>query len=102
MSNTAKINLSDISRRTQRYIAVVRPYTFVIFLVFAAVLYGFLVLRINELSNSEPTDAAISDQVQTTRLTHIDENVVKKLQSLRDNSVNVEALFNQARNNPFE
>jgi hypothetical protein len=69
------------------------------FLLLAAV-YGFVLLRITTLSNVQPDSSQVTSQV--SQLTpHIDKSAVKQLQSLEDNSVNVQTLFNQARSNPF-
>jgi hypothetical protein len=78
-----------------------RRYSFLLFLVFVVLLYGFVVLRINNLSNAQPSDEAVSSQVQAAQVPHIDQSVVQQLQSLQDNSVSVQTLFNQARSNPF-
>jgi hypothetical protein len=87
--------LSIISRRLHRY-------SFILFLIIVAALYGFIMLRISSLSNTEPTPDAISSQVQAARIPHIEQSVVNQLQSLQDNSVSVQALFDQARSNPFQ
>lgn len=102
MSSQVNIKLSSFTRKAGVYTKKLQPYGFVTFLVFTTLIYGFVLLRINDLGNREPSADAVNNQVQTIRLTHIDENVVKKLQSLRDNSVNVQALFDEARNNPFQ
>jgi hypothetical protein len=73
------------------------PITF--FLVLAGV-YGFMLLRITMLSNAQPTDSQISDRASSLSQ-HIDKRAVSQLQSLEDNSVNVQVLFQTARNNPF-
>ncbi len=79
-----------------------RPYSFIIFLVFVTLLYGFVLLRIHSLSTVEPSSNDVSSQVKAARIPHIDQAVVNQLQSLQNNSVSVKALFNQARSNPFQ
>lgn len=77
-------------------------YTLILFLVFVGCIYGFLLLRTHTLNNTQPSADAVSSQVKAARLPHIDQSVVKQLQTLRDNSVNVQSLFDQQRNNPFQ
>lgn len=77
-------------------------YRVVIFLLFVVILYGFIAYRINTLTNSPPSSASVNNQVNAAQIPHLDPTVVKQLQSLQDNSVNVKTLFNQARNNPFQ
>lgn len=80
----------------------VARYRLPLFILIVAVVYGFVFLRINTLSNVQPTPESIASQNNPIKKAHIDKTVVKQLQSLRDNSVNVQALFEQARNNPFQ
>lgn len=93
--------VQDISEKASGVLRRVSRYRFVLFLIFVALIYGFVVLRINSLSNAQPTDDAVNSQVQAARIPHIDQSVVNQLQSLQDNSVSVKSLFNQARANPF-
>lgn len=75
----------------------IAPLTFVLFV---AAIYGFLLVQITSLSNVQPDTTEISTEIAKLS-PHIDEKSASQLQSLEDNSVNVQTLFNQARNNPF-
>jgi hypothetical protein len=75
-------------------------YAFLMFLIFLAAVYGFVLYRINTLASAEPTDEATSQAISKTP--HIDEKVVSQLEALKDNSVSVQTLFDDARNNPFQ
>lgn len=79
-----------------------RRYSLVIFLVFISLVYGFVLFRIHSLATVQPSSDAVSSQVKAARIPHIDQSVVHQLQSLQDNSVSVQTLFNQARSNPFQ
>lgn len=79
-----------------------KRYSLPVFLVFVAVIYGFVLLRINNLSQAEPSDQAVTSQVQAAKIPHIDAAVVKQLETLQDNSVSVQSLFDEARSNPFQ
>lgn len=76
-------------------------YAWLISFVAIAATYGFVLLRINTLSNAQPDQNEVTAQSSRANVTHIDPQLVQKLQSLKDNSVDVQALFDQARNNPF-
>lgn len=93
--NTLLAKLNGLGKR-------LRPYRLLAFLLFVALLYGFVLLRINSLSNLQPSEDAVSSQVKAAKLPHIDQSVVNQLQSLQNNSVSVQALFDQARSNPFQ
>lgn len=100
--NAEKLNLQGTVNKLRNLAAVVKHYSFIIFVVFVALLYGFIAYRINSLGNMEPSSNDVTSQVNAAQIPHIDQNVVKQLQSLQDNSVNVQTLFNQARSNPFQ
>ena len=97
-----KFSLKDLAAKCVSTLQKLRRYGLVVFLVFVAVLYGFVLLRINTLGKVQPSADAVSGQVKSARIPHIDQSVVRQLQSLQDNSVSVKSLFNQARSNPFE
>ena len=77
-------------------------YTVVFFVLLLAVVYGFVLYRVATLSSAQPSDSDVAAQVKASAVPHIDPNVVKDIQDLQDNSVNVQTLFNQARDNPFQ
>jgi hypothetical protein len=103
----SKLNLSPraligslglLANRLQRF----RRFSFVVFLVFVGLLYGFVYLRINSLDNQQPSPDSVTSQVTAAKVPRIDPAVLQQLQSLQDNSVSVQALFDQARSNPFQ
>src|SRR5437868_4884357 len=95
-----KLTLKTYIVKLRVYVEKFRKYSFAAFLVFIALIYGFVLFRINTLGNSQPTDSDVSNQVKASQTPHIDQSVVKQLESLKDNSVSVQALFDQARSNP--
>ncbi len=101
MKQSLQFNRHTITLKAGTYARIIHPYTFVLFLLFISLLYGLIMMRINTLSSLQPTDAAVTSQVESTRLPVIEDDIIKQLESLRDNSVNVKALFTEIRNNPF-
>jgi hypothetical protein len=79
-----------------------RRHAVLLFVLLLGVIYGFVLNKINTYSNVQPSSAQISAQVKTLATPQINPSIVNQLQNLKDNSVNVQALFNQARNNPFQ
>lgn len=75
-------------------------YRVIIFFLAVACLYGFILWRINTYSNTPPSQS--EESAASSTQPHIDPTVVQKILNLQDNSVNVQALFNQARDNPFQ
>lgn len=97
-----KPDLKSLISKAGPDIQKVRRFSFLLFLCFVALLYGFVLLRINSLGNAQPSTDSVTSQVQASQVPHIDQSVVNQLESLNNNSVNVQALFNQARSNPFQ
>ena len=98
----SKLTLSSAIDKLRAIVMRVSPYKVIIFVVLVAGLYGFIIFRINTLDNLQPTADQVSSQNDPIRTAHVDPSVVQQLQSLQDHSVNVQTLFNQARNNPFQ
>ena len=77
-------------------------YLWLVVLAFFLILYGYLFWEINGFSQAQPTQIQISNDLKTTALPAINQSVVTQLEQLKNNSVSVQALFNQARSNPFQ
>lgn len=77
-------------------------YAAILFFLLVSAVYGFVLLRINTLVNAQPSQSDIDAQTTSTPVPRVDPKVAEQLQSLEDNSVNVQTLFNDARNNPFQ
>jgi len=75
-------------------------YRVVLFFALVAGVYGFISYQIFTLSSPDTNSSAVDTQV-TSLTPHIDVKIVDQLESLNDNSVNVKALFEKARQNPF-
>jgi hypothetical protein len=101
MSTKQKPDLQSLLDKAAVAVGVFRRYSFLIFLIFVAAVYGFILYRISSLDSQQPSTDAVSSQVKAAQIPHINQSVVEQLQSLQDNSVSVKTLFNQARSNPF-
>ncbi len=102
MSSKKRLNLKSLVGKASIYLKKFRRYSFVLFVLFVAGLYGFVFFRINSLISTEPSDAAVASHVKAAHVPRIDKSVLGQLESLQDNSVNVKALFDEARSNPFQ
>lgn len=96
------VNLKSLSQPAERFARKVKPYAGVILFLLFALVYGFIVLRINMLSNAPVDPTAVTDQVKASPTLRIDAHAAEQLQTLKDNSVNVQTLFEQGRTNPFQ
>lgn len=96
------LNIKTAPNQIATYMQRFRRYRFIAFIVFVGALYGMVLVQIGSLSSAEPSADTVQSQIQATRIPPINESVVKQLESLEDNSVSVQALFDEARSNPFQ
>lgn len=78
-----------------------RPYVGVMLFLVLAGIYGYLILQINTLSNPAIDTNTVLTEAKSTPVPRIDGEAAKQLLELKDNSVSVQTLFEQSRNNPF-
>jgi hypothetical protein len=95
-------DIKSLRQKLSNVIGSISRYRVFLFFLLLAAVYGFLLYRINTLNSAEPASGDISSTLKTVKLPHIDQTVVQQLQSLQDNSVSVQTLFSEARNNPFQ
>lgn len=80
----------------------IQSYATFISLIGILLVYSFLVLRISTLSQAEPSEDQITEQTNTVKRLRIDQNAINKIEQLEDQNVAVQALFETARDNPFQ
>ena len=73
-----------------------------VFVAIIAVLlaYIFVVFRISQLSGAEPASGQNTNN--PLAIPQVDQKAIKDIQSLEDNNTDIKALFDNARNNPFQ
>jgi len=98
----AELSLNALKPALRKIIGMLRPYVGLMMLVFFAIIYGYIILQINSLSDTPVDPSAVTEESKTTPTPQIDAAAVKQLETLKDNSVNVQTLFEQTRQNPFE
>lgn len=86
--------LAGLVRSTRKFAAVL------IFLLFTAI-YGYTIVQINSLSNPAVDQSTVTSESKALPTPRMDEAAAAKLQSLEDNSVNVQSLFDKSRTDPF-
>ncbi len=74
----------------------------IVFIGTLVVLYSFIAWRVSTFTHAQPDAQTVESQSSPTKEPNIDQATVNKIQQLQDNSVNVQTLFDQARQNPFQ
>jgi hypothetical protein len=99
---SADLNLKALGPLARKAGQGALRYAAIMFFVLVAAVYGFVLLQINTLGNAQPSDSDISAQSKSTAIPNIDPKVIQQIQALQDNSTNVQTLFEQARDSPFQ
>lgn len=81
--------------------ALAKRYSHFLYFLLLAILVGYLVWHINSLSSAEPSDEDITSKLKTVQRPNIDQKVLTQIQQLQDQNVDVQSLFQHARENPF-
>lgn len=94
------VSLGAFTGLGKQLITAIKRYYGILFFILVAGLYLFLLIQINTHVNAQPDESTI--KADTAKKLRVDEDVAQQLQSLRDNSVNVQAIPNDTRANPFQ
>lgn len=94
-------NLKNIPTKLLEILAGIKRYTVVIFIVSVLSLYGYLILYVNDLAQTEADEDAVYELLEASKRPQVDKQAVDKILQLQDQNVQVETLFKDARNNPF-
>lgn len=95
-------NLKQLLSKLSSLFKILQRYAVIVFIVVVVGVYGFLVMRINSLARTEPSDAAVTEKLQTVKRPKIDQSALDKIQRLQGQNVEVKSLFDHARDNPFQ
>lgn len=86
--------LLPYANKLKRYL----PFLFILILLG---LYAYLILQVNELTQAEADETEVLEQLHSTSRPQIDQQAIDRILELQDQNVQVEALFQEARDNPF-
>lgn len=96
-----KLELKNLPQKLLPVRVFIKRYIVFIFLMIMLLLFGFIVFRVNQLSQKEPSEDAIAEKLQTVQRPRIDQEALEKIQNLEDQNLQVRSLIREARDNPF-
>lgn len=91
----------EIQGNLQHTLQILMHLRIILFMLDLILLYGFIAWRIHSLASAQPDSAVVASEAKSTSIPRIDPALVDKIKKLQDNSVNVQSLFDEARQNPF-
>jgi large-conductance mechanosensitive channel len=96
-----RFDFKDLPNKMMPVVSCLKRYAVFISIIIVLFIAAFFVLRINQYSRMEPSDEAVEEKLQTVQRPKVDQAILDKIQQLQDQNVQVQTLFDQARNNPF-
>lgn len=96
-----KLDTAAILAKLTVITAVLRKHAPVLCFVVFGVLYGYILVTVSGLSGQEPSQPEIDKQLKAVARPKIDRNVAETMEGLKERNVNIQAIFDQARDNPF-
>ncbi|MEI6237132.1 MAG: hypothetical protein WCP03_00845 [Candidatus Saccharibacteria bacterium] len=96
------MNIETIISKLQPVKIFIVRYAVIIFIIATAGIFGFMTLQISRYSNAEPTSDQIEEKKNSLKKVKLNDKAVEKIQELEDKNINIESLFNNGRDNPFE
>lgn len=95
------LEVKDIANKIGPALIALKRYVVFAFIMTVLLVYGFLIFRINTLASQVPDESAVAERLKTVQRPRIDQEAVEKIEQLEDQNVQVQSLFQQARDNPF-
>ena len=102
MKQKQALDKKEIIRQLTDGLETVQRYMVLIYMLLLVAVYGFVLYKVSQLISVQPGDADIQSQIKASETPHVDPTAVSQMQTLKDNSVRVQTLFDQARSNPFK
>ncbi len=95
-------DLKDIPKKLSPIIEKLRGSLGFITILIVLGMFGFIVLKIRYYASVQPTQTAVDEKLQGLQRTRIDQAAIDRIENLESTNVDVRALFEEARDNPFQ
>lgn len=96
-----KLDTKDIINKLSSVAIQAKRYSVFIFIVAFLSLYVFLVSRIGQLIESEIPQTATEATTKPISRLKVDKQAAEHMEQLESQNIEVQTLFNDARQNPF-
>ncbi len=95
------LDLKTIPAKITPLINSIKEYSGFIIVLIVLLAYGFIIWQIRSYVIQTPSEAKVSEEVLKLNLPKVDEQAIQTIEQLEDNNIQVKALFENARQNPF-
>lgn len=95
--------MKDYTKQVRVLISKLQELRFILAFAIFGALAGFILWTSGQQIAREPSEGRILDQVSSTERPPLEENeaAARTLRQLEDQNIEVKALFEESRNNPF-
>lgn len=93
--------MKNSAAQLQKITGLLKRYAVIICFVIFGAMYAFLLYTSGQQVKEEPSEKQVTDKIQAIKRPKVDEAAVQTLMQLSDQNIEVQSLFNEARNNPF-
>lgn len=90
-----------LTTKLQKVLAFGQQHFAVIVIGLFGILYGYIILQISTIANSTPDETQVTEQIKAVPHPKINKETAETIENLQEQNVNVQAIFNEARDNPF-
>lgn len=102
MNANINLDLKDIPAKLLALFNKLKKYTLFICILAVLGIYLFLVWQIRHLATLEPSSTDVTNKLNELNTPKLDQDAVDKILQLEDQNIEVQTLFNEARQNPFQ
>ncbi|MDZ7744633.1 MAG: hypothetical protein U5K77_02625 [Candidatus Saccharibacteria bacterium] len=95
-----KLDISTILNKLTPVIDIFKRYHMFLFIICFLGIYTFLVMQINTLVHSDPP-AQTATEAESIKRLQVDEDAIERILELEEQNIEIQTLFEQARENPF-
>jgi len=99
---STQLNTQNLKIIILRIAGLFKRYSVFIFTNVSILILTLLVFKIDTLANREPSSELVDEKSNKNQNFTIDSSIVKQLEQLKDANVDVKAIFEQTRDNPFQ
>lgn len=95
------IDKNIINAKLLQALQIARQHLLFLAIVAFGITYAYIILQISSITNSEPDEAKVAEQLKAVPRPKIDKEAAKTIEGLESQDINIQTIFNQARENPF-
>lgn len=96
-----KLDKNYLFEQLARISSLVKRFRFLAAFVIFTSLYGFIIVKVNDITERTPSAAHISEKATSAPKARVDEKLVDEISALEEQNVTVKTIFSEARKNPF-